>query len=198
MPPNVCENYNSWFNFIFNGDNPRESKYNCRICSMMKAISSLRGSHVSILANPEGVQLKDKAKNTDLMRRHEESYGHQKHLEDLEAIELGWGPEFLRDLLNDILDLKENPLNKITSNVMTAVFHEIKMNLSMEKHTYLMELMEIFKIDVGFDHCKSPYIGTEMLLVMSDGIHKEIMQSMIKLKMPLAITLDGSSDISNM
>ena len=61
-----------------------------------------------------------------------------------------------------------------------------------------MELMEIFKIDVGFDHCKSPYIGTEMLLVMSDGIHKEIMQSMIKLKMPLAITLDGSSDISNM
>ena len=198
MPPNVCENYNSWFNFIFNEDNPRESKYNCRICSMMKAISNLRGSHVSILANPEGVQLKDKAKNTDLMRRHEESYGHQKHLEDLEAIELGWGPEFLRDLLNDILDLKENPLNKITSNVMTAVFHEIKMNLSMEKHTYLMELMEIFKIDVGFDHCKSPYIGTEMLLVMSDGIHKEIMQSMIKLKMPLAITLDGSSDISNM
>ena len=199
MPPNVCENYNSWFNFIFNENNPRESTFNCRICSMMKSISNLRSSDVSLLANPNGVQLHDKDKNRDLMRKHEASYGHQKHLEDLEAIELQLGPEFLRDLLNDILDLKENPLNKPTSNVITVVFHEVRMNLSMEKHTYLMELLEIFKINVGyFDHCKSPYIGTEMLVVISNGIHKEIMASMIKLKMPLAITLDGSSDISNM
>ena len=198
FPQNVFKSAKSWINYIFNEKNPRASTFNCRICSFMAPLSNLRKADVSILAKPEGVQLKDKERNRQLIANHEKSYGHQRHLEDMAMMILDKSTEELLDLLNKIKDLKENPLNKVTSNVMTIVFHEVKMNLSLQKHKEQMELMEQFKVNVGLDHCKSDYTIKEMVLVMSDGILKEIIKSMNKLKMPLAITLDSSTDVSNM
>ena len=188
----------SWFELLFNKDHPELSRYRCRICHTMKEISGLKKGDVSELANSEGVLKANKHLNQLMIKSHEQSPGHQRHLEDLMTLFNEENKEEILKMVRDTLKLKQNPLHKTTSAVITAVYAEVRMNLSLKKHKDMMDLLRIYNIDVGKPHCWTDAMANAMVYSLSDVMHNTMVENMKKLKMPMSITLDGSHDVSNM
>ena len=188
----------SWFELLFNKKHPEKSRYRCRICHTMKDISNLRKQDVSELAKSEGVLKPTKDLNKKLIQRHEQSVGHQRHLEDLKFLEQQDNREEIFKMVKEVLKLENNPLHKPTAAVLTAVYAEVKMNLSVRKHRDQMDLLRLYNIDVGKPHCWTEEMANAMILSLSDVMHQTMIDNMKLLNMPLSITLDGSHDVSNM
>ena len=195
----------NWFRYNFNPDAPELSTYTCPICTFMVDKSHLRKIALSELAtNPNGIMKNSPKLNRQLIERHEESFGHQRMLQDYQALFLEESGPDLITKLQAVMELKENPMNKKTSLVLAAVFELVIHNIPLCKHGAIMNIVEQFgktcdpTFTVGYGHCKSRRAPNRFLFSISDTFMKKMVSSLNELQMPISVSLDGSSDVSNM
>lgn len=93
------EKSKSWFEYLFNGENPQLSTYRCRLCHKYYDEFGLQSNHKPALAEAAGSRRFDKAQNKKRILDHSKTPGHMKIIEILEK------KSAKRSILNFILEL---------------------------------------------------------------------------------------------
>ena len=90
------------------------------------------------------------------------------------------------------VSVPRNPLNEVTSMVLTTAFAVGKGMMPLTKHTIIMDLLQRFKAYEGNERCKNEKTANSMILSIGSTIHSKLINELKKAQFPVSLSFDGS------
>lgn len=183
----------TWFVYYFNEEDPKSSKYGCRLCTEYYDKFKLASNHKSSFSLPGGTLRTTKKKNTDQINEHPKTNGHFSVIEMLKEEQKNRLPKIMTTV-QETEEQRHNEINKITANMMKTVYAEVRMNTPFQYHPFMVELLKLHGVNVGYHHYDKNG-AQRMSAVISSEMHKTLLEALVKNNYPCSLIIDGSTSI---
>lgn len=183
----------TWFVYYYNENEPLTSRYGCRLCRDNYDKFKLLAKYKSLLAAPEGTLKPTKKANSDAINEHPNTPSHLAVIAKLKEQQKNVLPEAMADV-QALEEAKENKLYQVTANMMKTVYAEVRMNVPFMYHPYLVELLNLHGVNVGFHHFDKTG-ATRMMAVISMEMHLTLLKTIKEKNYPCSLIVDTSTSI---
>lgn len=183
-----------WFELLPDDDEPRNTKFRCRLCSKYVHEAGVRVQHQPLVSNPAGVSVDpDIETNSDRIRDHASSAGHTKVIAWLKQRELDQIRKRLADAQKRTEEANQGTM-QVTARMVRAVYAEAKMNIPFISHNTLVQVLKLNGADMGMHHAND-HAASDMTELIGSTMHAETITHLMDTKTPLSIIVDGSTDL---
>jgi len=188
----VNQEVRKWFEYLPNPTHPQLSKYQCRLCAKYYDKFMLAANYKPNVASPFlGTNYNN---NQEVIRKHFRSRAHQAVIATLiTKTEKQLEGKF--DALQEKIDAEDKMVLQITARMFRTVFVEQKANVPFDSHKMIVALQKKNSAVLGVHHYGRT-AATEMVELMSNEMHKILLNEMVLKKMPCSIIVDSSTDSS--
>ena len=183
----------TWFAYYYNEETPNLSKIGCRLCRDYYDKFKLASNYKSAMALPEGTLRAKKKKNTDLINEHPKTSSHLAVINKLKEEQQNQLPTIMTTVQEEE-EVRHNKIYQITSNMIKTVYAEVRMNIPFQYHPYMVELLKLHGVNVGFHHYDARS-ATRMVDVISSSMHKTLLETLKQNNYPCSLIVDTSSSI---
>ena len=182
---NLVSENRDWINWIKNLQDPRQSRFNCYPCSKTKPFNQMRDNEYSEMASRQGILYDSYGENNKAIKRHANSKGHERVVEEIHKHDVGKVLDSLADL---IATKGTNHWTESTRNVMIAVNYEISIHNSLRSHPFTMEMLKGFKVNVGNPHCHTRQAAAKFVEAQSITLQRKFRRELIE-DIPMTLSM---------
>ena len=184
-----------WFVYYPNENDPKKSTYGCLTCSKYSEhFKIISGRYSSKLSLKGGVLDETYKRNVERILTHSNTKVHQLIVNELiKEKEMNLPDEF--KLANRLQNEKSNDYYKVTASMMRLVYLEVKINIPLGSHKYLVQQNELAGAPMGYHHYDhitarkmALFISNHMLKIFLDQLKDDSSWT------PISIICDGSTD----
>ena len=188
--------HSKWINYIFNPDEPQESRYNCYYCSRYINDENefiLKDGPRSTLSEIDGelrVGENAKRRNKEIIQSHARLSTHATVMQRFEEMYLAK----IKYEIEDDVKKNEPPQFKITNRHMSLVFRLCKSRLPLSSHIKITEVARLkWQTSMG-NLCRTEHTAANMAKAISDVYVQELKQALLESDSFISIMADGGED----
>ena len=182
LDTSLIQSNSEWFQYLPNSEDGSKSRFNCFHCSTYSKEFFIQEK--SEFAEKEGVLKATKRENSQAIRRHVKSAGHQKTM-DIYQRRVAAG--MFEDVDNAIKS-REYPDYETTNNAFRGIFLLNKRGRPFTDFKDLLNYGSVVGGNIG-PGCKSPFTGTEMTFTIEKVKRKKNAKKLLDSKAPFSLIL---------
>lgn len=141
----------SWLKFIFNSQDPSNSKFQCRFCSAYVKRHGMSAQHVPDLATSDGFFVKNYETMKKKIAGHAASKTHILAEDELKKKYAGEMDRCLKDWQKKAAE-EASTKDIVTSRMIRTVYSETKNNIPLDTHADVVLLQKLNGLDMGSHH----------------------------------------------
>lgn len=194
LPTKTVLNYKSWFEYLKNEEQPKNSKFRCRLCFKYFNKMNFPKHTMSAFAKKEGLLKTSKKKNQDALYEHAKSACHLNIISNLK--ENFAKKQRLSVFTDEQLEETKNTHLKATIQMIRSVFVLNKLSLPFSDHKDLVKLQKLNGVELGIHHYERSGC-TAMTIEISKYMNEILIENLVKSQMPISIIIDDTTDAGN-
>ena len=182
-----------WFELIKNQDEPRKSRYRCRLCFRNLARFKINPSRKNDIFTEKGALHPTLELNRQAILRHMETMAHKDVVANLiEEADKGLPEEYTKAQRTK----SSAPHMHATLNMFRCVYVQTKLNLAFYNHPLLVQLLTANGANMG-SSLRKRGDAAKMMSFISEKMLIFWKEEVVKSDRPFSIIVDSSHDKSN-
>lgn len=185
-----------WVTYKFNAAEPDKSTISCRFCENFGEESGINmGIHLSNFAKPTGQAMNPrKDKNLQALNAHQDSNTHKQVVAYLlDGSNKRQRVDKMCAAVEERTSKELDQQRTATMRMMLTVYAELKSNIPMNAHEYIVELQKLNSAKLGVHH-GNRRSGQRMALMISEVLHSKLLDHIRSYEGPIAIIVDGTTE----
>lgn len=195
LPIELIKSQKSWFEYLINEGDPKNSRYRCRLCAKYSEEFGFPSENANEFASKDGLLKPLKRSNEDAIKEHPFTGEHRNIVQILEERKLGEMENDFRQIeaLDETVD--DNIL-QVTARMFRTVYVEVKKNILFEAHPDLITLQTMNGVDMGAHHMgKKDTVN--IMQFMSLSMHRALIDELLADNVPISLLIDSITDGSD-